>query len=127
MITILGDVFSMKNSKIIYTNRKTGKPFVGKNKVVQEKMDNVIRQLLSKENIDSWKSMTKGKMHPYRIAFRIFRGTERKWDYVNVVQGILDAMVACAYIPDDSYEYVIPEFYSTQLDRINPRTEITVL
>jgi len=54
-------------------------------------------------------------------------GTERKWDYVNVVQGILDAMVACAYIPDDSYEYVIPEFYSTQLDRINPRTEITVL
>jgi len=71
--------------------------------------------------------MIEGKEFPIRISFKLYRPTKHRFDYVNCIQGILDQMVKCGLVPDDSADYVIPHFEPYEIDKINPRTEIVIL
>lgn len=61
------------------------------------------------------------------VKWLILNSTRRRFDYVNIVQGLLDAMVAVGYVEDDSAEYVIPVFEPYEIDHDNPRTEVVVI
>lgn len=63
---------------------------------------------------------------PVVLRFRIYRQTRRRFDYVNVVQNLLDVMVMAELLPDDCSDYVIPAFEPYQVDKANPRTEIII-
>lgn len=69
--------------------------------------------------------MAQGLEYPITITFFFRRKTKRRWDYVNMAQGLLDAMVTAGYIPDDCADYVIPAFVPYEVSK-NPGCDITV-
>lgn len=75
----------------------------------------------------SFKKMIQGKVLPLKIQFKIYRRTHGRFDYVNIVQGLLDAMVRADLIPDDDAKHIIPVFVPYEKDENNPRTEVTIL
>jgi hypothetical protein len=55
------------------------------------------------------------------------RKTKAKFDYVNMSQGVLDAMQVAGYIPDDDCYHVVPDFMRRhRVDKGNAGVEITV-
>jgi len=65
--------------------------------------------------------------YPLRVSFKIYRETKRRFDYTNIIQGLLDAMVKADYLPDDSAEFIIPVFEKYEVDKNNPRTIISIV
>lgn len=126
MITLLGELYSAKNSSFIAHNKKSGKPFVMKNKNSQRQMQEHRWQLKQQKLADEWKKDTEGKSYPLTLQFKIFRTTRRPFDYTNIIQGIADSLVKEAYLPDDNMNYLIPKFVPYELSPENPRVEITV-
>lgn len=124
MITIKGEIYSSKNHKQLFKNRKTGKMFIAKPKKSLEIEAGLLLQLQSQRK--QWMLMIDGKEFPYRVTFDILRGTKRKFDYVNIVQHLCDLMVKAKYLPDDDADHLIPVFQPYEIDRQNPRTLITV-
>ena len=102
MISLDGEVFSSKNSRA--TDTKTGRTFKSKGARLNEKL--FAAQLI--EQAEEWAEMTRGKAFPYVVIFRLRRKTRRKFDYNNLFQGVLDAMVKAGYLPDDDMSHVIP-------------------
>ncbi len=73
-----------------------------------------------------WESMTAGLPYPLCITFLFRRASKRAFDYVNIAQGLLDAMVAAEYIPDDSADYVIPVFVPYVISKRSPGCDIGI-
>lgn len=61
------------------------------------------------------------------IDMIFYPSTRRRADLDNKATGVLDLLVDCQIIPDDSW-WVIPKFTLMLggLDRTNPRVEITI-
>lgn len=128
MITIFGTLYSSKNSKQIFRNRKTGKSFIAKSNSSMKSEDGLLLQL--KSNISRWRGMVMMKAingGPLRVQFKIYRKTMQRFDYVNIIQSLSDQMVKAGYLPDDSADYFIPVFEPYEIDKHNPRTEIKIL
>lgn len=125
MIVIKGQLRSSKNSKRIFVNRKTGKPFIAKSKLSAEAQAGIVLQLNAQRK--EWARMFNGKSFPLRVCFKIYRESRRRFDYVNVVQQVLDLMVRHGYLLDDDADHVIPVFEPYEVDKNNPRTIITLL
>ena len=125
MLTIYGTLYSKKNSKQIVTRGRF--PALISSKAYLQNVAPMQAQLMAAENKAIWEEMIKGKPLPYKIHFTIYRKTERKSDYVNIVQGLLDEMQSSGYIADDDYAHVIPFFAETALCRDNPRVEIRLI
>lgn len=123
MIQINGEVHSSKNSRRIMRNQKTGLPFVAKSK--QSKADETSFALQLASQFGHWREMIDDCDFPLTIVFTFRRGSRRRFDYVNIAQGVLDAMVKAGYIPDDSADYVIPAFMPYQICK-NPGCDIAV-
>ena len=122
-IIIYGELYSTKNSKRIL---KAGdKIFIGKS-AVSKAADRVIEQQLMLHK-QKWKSLCMGKKYPLSVAFTLYRKTKRHFDWVNIVQGLLDCMVRCDWLPDDDMEHLTPVFESWAVDSKNPRVEIKIL
>ncbi len=123
MIIIYGELYSSKNSRNTVKVGKRLIPLKSKNAKSQEKdfalQLSVLRMKFLKE--------TRGAVLPLKLQFKIYRRTHGKFDYVNIVQGLLDAMVRARLIHDDDANHVIPSFAPYEKDQANPRTEITVL
>ena len=66
------------------------------------------------------------KGFPVVMTFMIYRKTRRRFDYINIVQNILDCMVKVGILPDDDAEHVIPAFEPYGVDKENPRVEIKI-
>jgi len=75
----------------------------------------------------AWSEMMEGKTYPVRLQIKIYRRTHRRFDYINIVQNLLDAMVTAGWLPDDDALHVIPVFEPYEKDAANPRTEISIL
>ena len=122
MITIYGELYSSKNSKEIV---KFGdKPALISSPAFRANIKPVEQQLTLLRS--KWLTETKNLSTPLKIVFRIYRKTHRRFDYVNIVQGLLDAMVRCGWIPDDNADIVLPVFYPYDVDNKNPRVDIWV-
>ena len=60
------------------------------------------------EQLPTWQAMTKGAAYPLVVIFRLRRATKAKFDYGNILQGLLDAMQKAGYLADDDMRHVIP-------------------
>lgn len=119
-ITVPFELYSSKNSKRILFNRATGRSFVAKSKQSEQNEKDLIQVLTLYRQ--SFLNMIKGKEKPYRIHFKIYRQTRRRFDYVNIVQGLLDAMTKSGLIEDDNADILIPVFEPYEVDSKNPHT-----
>lgn len=124
-IVITGEIHSSKNSRRIFRNSKTGAPFIAKSKQSKADESMLYEQLVLQRDV--WFQMTDGKPYPLKMQFTFRRATKRPFDYVNISQGILDAMVKAGYMPDDNMNYVIPSFTPYVLDKQNPGCDIEIL
>ena len=123
IITIQGEVHSSKNSRRIMRGRN-GSPFISKSKRSKEDEGIFAVQLYNQRG--AWEGMTRDVPFPLTVIFFFRRATHRAFDYVNIAQGILDAMVKAEYLPDDSADYVIPSFLPYVVDKENPGCDISI-
>lgn len=122
MITIYGELYSSKNSKRIvkFGDRMAliaSKQYLNSVKPIEQQL-----MLNKRKWIDSIKDVKK----PLKISFKIYRKTHRKFDYVNIIQGLQDLMVKCGWLLDDNADEIIPYFERYEVDKINPRVEIKI-
>ena len=123
MITIYGELYSSKNSKRIV---KFGEKFgLIPSRVYLSHKDMVERQLVL--NRYKWSVEKDTHSKPLKIVFKIYRKTKRRFDYINIVQGLLDCMTECKWIKDDNADEVLPVFEEYEIDKKNPRVEIRIL
>ena len=123
VIKIDGEIHSSKNSRRIMRG-KNGAPFVAKSKSAKADEFYFWAQLTSQR--ETWQNMVAGLPYPLTITFHFRRGTRCRFDYVNMAQGILDAMVKAGYLPDDSADYVIPAFQPYTVEKTNPGCDLTI-
>lgn len=120
-IYIKGNIPSSKNSK-----QWTGKMLIN-SKTVRNYINNYGYQWTSLENIESFKSMIKDKVKPYKIGFYFIRDTARKFDYINAAQLPCDLMVKAGMIDDDNCNEIIPVFLGYEVDKKNAGVKIFIL
>lgn len=124
MVVIEGELYSSKNSRQIVINKSTGRQFVSKSKVAKADEKALCYKLLAARNELLNELSTKTK--PYRISFKIYRQTHRRFDYINIIQNLCDCMVKVGILEDDSADIIIPEFEPYEVDKNRPRVEIRV-
>ena len=122
MITIFGELYSSKNSKQIV--KRGGRPFLIASSAYLAHKKPIQQQLAL--NRYNWIKEKDGAVKPLKIEFKIYRKTKRRFDYVNIIQGLLDCMTECGWIEDDNADEVIPVFLPYEVDPKNPRVEINV-
>lgn len=121
MIFIPGDIPSSKNSKrVAYAH---GRVFVFNSKFVES-----YKRETSKYwglNRTAFYSMVKGKEKPYKIEFQFVRRSQRRFDFVNLLQLPLDLMVKYEWIEDDDYKNILPIINEEIIfDKHNPGIKI---
>ena len=121
-ITIYGELYSSKNSKRIV--RFGNRPALIPSKQYMSSVKPIEQQLVL--NRGKWLRMIDGLSKPLKIVFKIYRKTHRKFDYVNIIQGIQDLMVKCLWLTDDNADELIPFFEEYEVDKNNPRVEIFI-
>ncbi len=123
-ISIKGEIHSSKNSRQILINRNSGKPFVAKSKASKGDEDMLALQLNTQRTI--WDGMMNKQPYPIFVVFHFIRKTARRWDFVNIVQGVADAMVKAGYIPDDDVEHFIPVWGGCSIDKTSPGVDFWI-
>ena len=125
MIIITGEIHSSKNSRRILPTGSARRPYIlAKSESAKADESSFAFQLAAQRG--EWERMIRWSDYPLSVVFRFRRATHRRFDYVNIVQGILDAMVKCGYLPDDDARHVLPIFMPYILDKENPGCEILV-
>lgn len=117
-IVIEGEIHSSKNSKRIFTKRSSGKPFIAKSAASKQDEHSFVWQMVGQA--EEWRRMTAGKQFPLCLVFEFRRKTRARFDYINMAQGLCDAMVKANLIPDDSADFLIPVFVPYTVDKHNP-------
>ena len=123
MIVIYGELYSSKNSKRIvkFGNRMA----LISSKQYLASVNPIEQQLIL--NRRKWFEMINGYKKPLKISFKIYRKTHRRFDYVNIIQGLQDLMVKCGWLVDDNADEIIPVFEPYEVDKNNPRVEIFII
>jgi Holliday junction resolvase RusA-like endonuclease len=125
MITLYGELYSSKNSRQVVNMR--GRTLVLKSKQCQRGEKEFAPQM--EELRDAFVSECESQLEnrkPLKIAFKIYRKTKRRFDYVNIIQSLLDLMVKHNWIIDDNADEILPVFREYEVDKDNPRVEISV-
>lgn len=99
-LEISGDPPSLKNSKQIFVNRKTGKPFITSSKNSKVWQASAIDQLR-----DQFKGLVVSG-YPINIAVEFWFGSKRRKDLDNALSGVMDALVQAEVIVDDDVAHV---------------------
>lgn len=124
-ITIPVELYSTKNGQQIIYSKKKQRLMVIK-KLVAKRQESTLNLLLM-ANKRTWDKMIEGKQFPLKVGFYIYRKTRRRWDWINILQGLQDAMVKANYLPDDNASYLTPYCLGWEVDKDKPRVEICVL
>lgn len=124
-ITIPGELHSSKNGQQIIYNKRLGRMMVIKKAVARQQEKDL--KVFLEANKKEWEKMVTDKPFPLKVGFYVYRKTRRRFDWVNIVQGLQDAMVKNGWLPDDSAIYLTPVFLGWDVDGQNPRVELTVL
>ena len=122
-IVIHQELYSSKNSRQ-FVRLRNGRTVLLKSKRAQEQED-TLEEALDKQ-MARWMEMADGKEFPIKVHFTVYRKTKRRWDWMNMIQGLADAMVEAGYIPDDSAEFFTPVFEEALQDKNDPRVEFWV-
>lgn len=123
-IIIKIELRSSKNSRQ-FVRMKNGRTLLLKSKLAIEQ-DRILDEEL-KKNFNKWKNMISQKcLKPLKVCFFVYRGSKRRWDWLNIIQGLSDSMVKAGYIEDDSAEFFTPVFLGFEIDKNNPRVEISL-
>jgi len=121
-ITIYGELYSSKNSKRIV--RFGDRMALIASKQYMASVKPIEQQLVL--NRAKWLREIEPLPRPLKIVFKVYRKTKRKFDYLNIFQGLCDLMVKCGWIEDDNADELIPCFEPYEVDKDNPRVEISV-
>jgi len=131
MISINGEIHSSKNSRKIWHD-STGKTRIVKSDTAKADEQSFLLQLNTQR--EKWAFMLAehyrngaDRNAPLEIVFRFRRGTAARFDYVNIAQGVCDAMVKAEYLEDDSANYLIPVFEPYVIDRVNPGCDFWII
>lgn len=125
MISIQGEIHSSKNSRQVFRNRATGRPFVVKSDVSKADESLLADQL--SDNKHEWEAMKACCGYPLSVVFYFRRKTKARWDFANLVQGVADAMVKAGYLPDDDVRNFIPIFGGYRVDKDNPGVDFWII
>jgi Holliday junction resolvase RusA-like endonuclease len=134
LFRIDGELISSKNSREPVIRKTEGGKIIKKvvkSKVAKADERKLILLLLSNHSFrNSWQSeivscVTLGGW-PVRINFKIYRKGNGRFDYLNIVQNVMDCLVKTQMLPDDDARHVIPSFEPYSVDKASPRTEITI-
>ena len=106
MILIRGELHSSKNSRRVVKQGNRLVPLKSK----AAKLDEASFFVQLHEQRELWERMTDGKQYPLRVVFRVWRGRKGVFDYTNITQGLMDAMVKAGYLPDDDADHMIPVY-----------------
>lgn len=124
VLTIFGELASSKNSKQIV--KRGNRPFLIKSKFALLKEAELELELYRLK--PTWDANFAPLITiPQLITIKCYRATNRRFDYNNVTQLLFDCMVKAGYFVDDSAKYLLYCTLPHELDRQNPRTEITLL
>lgn len=105
-IFIPGNVPSLKNSKQIFVNKKTGKSFITSSELCKQYVrDTDIHWRIFKPK---FLELIKDKQKPYKIQMFFIRDSKRKADFHNLIQLPMDLMIEHGWILDDNMDEVIP-------------------
>jgi len=130
MLEIPGELYSSKNHRrpMLSKSKSTGKTKIMnvKSEKAEHHFNDLLWLLQDADRRRRWSLMTDGKPYPLRVCFKIYRRTNGRFDYTNILQNLLDAMVKARYLPDDDAQHLIPEVLPYEKDPDNPRTVITV-
>ena len=126
MIYIEGNIPSLKNSKQIFKNARTGKMFITSSKTVKKYMEIYGSQWENEKTIKKFKELVKDLKKPYRVGFYFIRDSKRKFDYINALQLPLDLMTANGWIDDDNCDEIIPVVLGYEVDKTNPGVRIEI-
>lgn len=108
-IRLIGkNVPSSKNSKQITKNGK-----IIPSKLTREYVDWATPILV--ENKDKWNALIANLQPPYKIGFKLFRDSRRRYDFINVIQVLADLMVKAGYIQDDDTKNFIPYYLGEEV------------
>lgn len=124
-IVLYGELYSSKNSRQVVNMR--GRTLVLKSKQCQRGEKEFAPQM--EELRDAFISECESQLEnrkPLKIAFKIYRKTRRRFDYVNIIQSLLDLMVKHHWIEDDNADEILPVFREYEVDKYNPRVEISI-
>lgn len=110
---------SQKNSKSIAINRATGRPFI-----------------MSNQNVKTWQAIAALELRAYHIkkplegrqeiSVMFYVKDNRRRDLDNMLTTIQDAIVKAGILEDDSWKFLKIGEVDAQLDKDNPRAEITI-
>lgn len=117
MIVIQGEIHSSKNSRRIVRNRQ-GRQFIVKSRASEADEATLALQLNTQRG--TWDAMIQGQEFPLYVTFCFTRRTRSRWDFVNLVQGVADAMVKAGYLPDDDVAHFIPVYGGYEINKDNP-------
>lgn len=135
-IFIPGNVPSMKNSKRIFTTKRTARKIVLHSAAVEAYLTTLgiasfrsaprrkrfgkctvthppgVDVLPGRINVfaQACGDAFSGQAYPLLLGMHFVRSTSGAFDYVNVAQIILDLLTAHGFIPDDNMKYVVPVF-----------------
>lgn len=130
-LEIPGELYSSKNSRrpVLCKSKSTGKKKIVplKSKKAEQHFQYLLFVLADAARKEAWSRMTDGKEFPLVVTFKIYRQSHRVFDYVNIIQNLLDAMVKAGYLPDDDAQHLLPVPLQYEKDPDNPRTILTVL
>lgn len=117
-IFIEGNVPSSKNSRVY-----TGKLFIASKSTRNWYKNTEECFILNKEK---FKKMVENLEKPYIIQFEFIRGTKHKFDYINPLQTVQDAMVKHGWIDDDNADEIIPVFKQYKYNKKEPGVFISI-
>ena len=122
-LVLYGELYSSKNSKrIVKFGEKYG--LIPSDAYLKHKKALQTQLCLKRYE---WVKEKEGHKKPIKIDFKIYRQTKRRFDYINIVQGLLDCMTECGWIEDDNANEIIPVFEEYEVDSKNPRVEIKII
>lgn len=99
-LEITGDPPALKNSKQIFVNRRTGKPFITSSTRSKVWQASAIDQLR-----DQFKDL-KVSGYPISVAMEFYFGSKRRKDLDNACSGVMDALVQAGILEDDDTMHV---------------------
>lgn len=119
-----GELYSSKNSRNIIWSKTKKRYYLIKSDVAKDNELDLVNKLSMIR--DNFKKETRFCAKPLVIEFKIYRQTKRIFDYVNIIQNLLDCMVKADLIPDDNANELLPVFVPYEVDKEHPRVEFRV-
>lgn len=116
-ILILGSVPSQKNSKQIFINKRTNKPFITSSNNVKAWQESALWQLKKYKPLEEY---------PVEITMVFYHKDNRRKDLDNSCSGVLDILVKAAILKDDSCKFVPSLSLKFGGVSNNPRVEIYI-